>query len=220
MDFYSAGWQFSPRPALLSWSFLCACLLRNEYNGKISESGILSAHFGCDIKSVLMEADISRIGPGIPEKEKIVPQKPDTVLVKAAVNGDAESFDELAQRYYPAMVAIAHSILGDRHLAEDAAQQAFAKAALKLPQLKKENRFAHWLAVICRNAARDMARRAENLNVAEDLSSIAARSDRDDKTDAVRQALERLSAPAREVIFLRFYDGMSDYLRRNGFGEV
>jgi len=34
------------------------------------------------------------------------------------------------------MVAIAHSILGDRHLAEDAAQQAFAKAAVKLPQFR------------------------------------------------------------------------------------
>ena len=92
------------------------------------------------------------------------------------------------------MIAIAHSILGDRHLAEDAAQQAFAKAALKLPQLKKESRFAQWLAVICRNAARDMARRAENLNTTEDLSSIAAEPDKNDKADAVRQALERLSA--------------------------
>jgi len=82
---------------------------------------------------------------------------------KAAINGNAEGFTELCRRYYPAMVAIAHSILGDRHLAEDAAQQAFAKAALKLPQLKKENRFAGWLAVICRNVAKDMARRTENL---------------------------------------------------------
>lgn len=214
---------------------------------KVSKSGNLSAHFGHKSESVLMEADISRIRPGIPEKENIVPQKPDTVLVKAAIKGDAESFDELAQRYYPAMVAIAHSVLGDRHLAEDAAQQAFAKAAVKLPQLKKESRFAQWLAVICRNAARDMARRTGNLSTAEDLSSIAAKPDRNDKADAVRQALERLSAPAREVIFLRFYDGMSyeqmsavlgiseqaingrlrrakkkmaDYLRLNGFGEV
>ncbi len=95
---------------------------------------------------------------GTLEKEKSVAQKPDTVLIKAAINGNADSFTELCRRYYPAMVAIAHSILGDRHLAEDAAQQAFAKAALKLPQLKKESRFAGWLAVICRNIAKDMAR--------------------------------------------------------------
>ena len=174
-------------------------------------------------------------------------QKPDTALVKAAINGDADGFTELCRRYYPAMVAIAHSILGDRHLAEDAAQQAFAKAALKLPQLKKESRFAGWLAVICRNVAKDMARRKENLRTTDDLSMVAAESRDDDTTETVREAISKLSASAREVIFLRYYDGMSyeqisavlaiseqaingrlrrakkkmaDYLRCNGFGEV
>lgn len=184
---------------------------------------------------------------GALEKKRSVVQKPDTVLVKAAIDGDADGFTELCRRYYPAMVAIAHSVLGDRHLAEDAAQQVFAKAAVKLPQLKKENRFAGWLAVICRNVARDMARNTEKLRTTEDLSMIAATAETDDDAEEVRKALNRLSAPAREVIFLRYYDGMSyeqissvlgiseqaingrlrrakkkmaDYLRRNGFGEV
>lgn len=45
-------------------------------------------------------------------------REPDLVLVQAAINGDADSFTELCRRYYPAMVAIAHSVLGDRHRAE------------------------------------------------------------------------------------------------------
>jgi RNA polymerase sigma-70 factor (ECF subfamily) len=197
-----------------------------------------------------MEAGSAKIMSGALEKEKSVAQKPDTVLVKAAIKGDADSFTELCRRYYPAMVAIAHSILGDRHLAEDAAQQAFAKAALKLPQLKKESRFAGWLAVICRNIAKDMARNVgAGLRVCptDDLSTIAAESRDDDTAETVREATSKLSASAREVIFLRYYDGMSyeqisavlgiseqaingrlrrakkkmaDYLRRNGFGEV
>jgi len=194
-----------------------------------------------------MEADSAKIMSLALEKEKLVAQKPDTALVKAAINGDAEGFTELCRRYYPAMVAIAHSVLGDRHLAEDAAQQAFAKAAVKLPQLKKESRFAGWLAVICRNVAKDMARRTENLRTTDDLSTIADKSNDDDTTETVREAISKLSASARELIFLRYYDGMSyeqisevlgiseqaisgrlrrakkkmaDYLRRNGFGEV
>jgi RNA polymerase sigma-70 factor (ECF subfamily) len=197
-----------------------------------------------------MEAGSAKIMSGALEKEKSVAQKPDTVLVKAAIKGDVDSFTELCRRYYPAMVAIAHSILGDRHLAEDAAQQAFAKAALKLPQLKKESRFAGWLAVICRNIAKDMARNVgAGLRVCptDDLSMIAAESRDDDTAETVREAISKLSASAREVIFLRYYDGMSyeqisavlgiseqaingrlrrakkkmaDYLRRNGFGEV
>ncbi len=184
---------------------------------------------------------------GTLEKKRTVAQKPDTVLVKAAINGDADGFTELCRHYYPAMVAIAHSILGDRHLAEDAAQQAFAKAAVKLPQLKKESRFANWLAVICRNVAKDMVRRTENLHTTDELSTIAAESRDEDTAESVREAISKLSASARELIFLRFYDGMSyeqisavlgiseqaingrlrrakrkmaDYLRRNGFVEA
>ncbi|NQT02194.1 MAG: sigma-70 family RNA polymerase sigma factor, partial [Planctomycetes bacterium] len=112
-------------------------------------------------------------------------QIPDTTLVRSAINGDAEGFTKLCQRYYPAMVAIAHSVLGDRHLAEDAAQQAFAKAAVKLPQLKKESRFAGWLAVICRNIAKDMARRAENLQSTDELSIAAAKSGNDETAEVV-----------------------------------
>lgn len=181
------------------------------------------------------------------EKEKSVAQKPDLVLVEAAINGNTNGFTELCRRYYPAMVAIAHSILGDRDLAEDAAQQTFANAVRKLPQLRKKNQFASWLAAICRNAARDMARTKIKLYTNEDFAPVVAESHTSDTTEIVREAISKLSSSAREVIFLRYYDGMSyeqisavlglskqaingklrrakkkmaDYLRRNGFCEV
>ncbi|MHC4574755.1 MAG: RNA polymerase sigma factor [Planctomycetota bacterium] len=176
-----------------------------------------------------------------------MPQKPDSALVEAAINGDADSFTELCRRYYPAMVAIGHSILADRHLAEDAAQQTFANAVRKLPQLKKKNRFAMWLAAICRNVALDLAQNTDAFNTADNLSTIPAKSQQNDAAEAVREAIGRLPAPDREVIFLRFYDGMTyerisavlglskqaingrlrrakkkiaAYLRRTGFAEV
>ncbi|MHC4088364.1 MAG: RNA polymerase sigma factor, partial [Planctomycetota bacterium] len=93
----------------------------------------------------------------------------------------------------------------------------------------------------------DLARRKEKLHAAADLSMIAAKSEQNDVSEAIREALNKLSASAREVIFLRFYDGMSyeqisavlgiseqaingrlrrakkkmaNYLKRSGFGEV
>ncbi|UCD28583.1 MAG: sigma-70 family RNA polymerase sigma factor [Planctomycetota bacterium] len=174
-------------------------------------------------------------------------ERSDSSLVEDALNGDGDSFTELCRRYYPAMVAIAHSILGDRHLGEDAAQQTFANAVHKLPQLKNTNRFAYWLAAICRNVARDMTRTAEKLNTVQDLSMVAVESDQDELTDVVRGAIGELSVAARELVYLRYYDGMSyhqmsavlgiseqaingrlrrakkkiaAYLRRNGIVEV
>jgi RNA polymerase sigma-70 factor (ECF subfamily) len=140
----------------------------------------------------------------------LVAEKPDSKLVEAAVNGDVDSFTVLCGRYYPAMVAIAHSMLGDKHLAEDAAQETLAKACRKLWQLKNRDKFAGWLAVICRNVAKKMAHRRDKSCSIEDLSSITADSQRQDQAaDAVREAIGRLPAAARELIYLRYYDGMS-----------
>lgn len=174
-------------------------------------------------------------------------QEPDIALVEAAIDGDAESFTELCRRYYPAMVAIAHSVIGDRHLAEDAAQEAFAKAAVKLPQLRRKNRFAGWLAAICRNVAKDMARRTNDRPVVIERSVTPTKPGQNEAAEVVREAIGRLPAPARELVFLRYYDGLSyeqissvlgisqqaingrlrrakkkmaGYLRRKGFGEV
>lgn len=174
-------------------------------------------------------------------------ETPDDELVRNALAGEEHSFTELCRRYYPALVAIGHAILGDRHLAEDAAQQAFAKAAMNLPRLKKPEQFGRWVAAICRNAARDMARANIRLRTCQAIPAEAVQSEQDNASGAVRSALRRLEPRAREVIYLRFYDGLTyeqisavlgiseqaingrlrrakkklaAYLRREGFGEV
>ena len=119
-------------------------------------------------------------------KELLVCQEPDFVLVESAVNGDGDGFTELCRRYYPAMVAIAHSIIGDRHLAEDAAQQAFAKAAVKLPQLTNKSRFGGWVATICRNVARDMLRTTKPVHRIEESSAAVAESGENAASEAVK----------------------------------
>ena len=137
--------------------------------------------------------------------------RPDNVLVEQAARGDGDSFTELCRRYYGPMVAIGHAILGDRHLAEDAAQQAFAKAAVHLPRLRKPEQFGRWVAAICRNEARDMARvrRGVQINDESPEPMDRERPEPDETGEAVKKALGRLSAEAREVVYLRFYDGLS-----------
>jgi RNA polymerase sigma-70 factor (ECF subfamily) len=107
------------------------------------------------------------------------------------------------------MVAIGHAIVGDRHLAEDAAQQALAKAAVNLPRLKEAERFGSWLAAICRNAARDVARAHAAFRGRHGPERGEAGSGSDEASEAVRAALKRLEPRGREVIYLRYYDGLS-----------
>jgi RNA polymerase sigma-70 factor, ECF subfamily len=174
-------------------------------------------------------------------------REPDKVLVERAKAGEGDSYTVLCERYYPAMVAIGHAIVGDRHLAEDAAQQAFAKAAVHLPRLKRGERFGAWVAAICRNAARDVGRANAAFRDRQKQARPEARSGSDETSEAVRAGLMQLEPAGREVIYLRYYDGLSyerisavlgiseqaingrlrrakkklaNHLRHAGFGEV
>lgn len=130
-------------------------------------------------------------------------------LVEAAVGGYIENFGELCRRYYPAMVAIAFAILSDHQLAEDAAQESFARALVNLRRLKNKNRFAPWLAAICRNVAKDMVAAKSRQISADDLSQVAEKNHDDETNRAIRRAIKQLPGGAKELIVLRYYNNLS-----------
>lgn len=175
-----------------------------------------------------------------------MPDKTETKLVEAAVGGDIESFGKLCRRYYGPMVAIAYSVVSDHQLAEDAAQESFARALVSLRKLKKQTRFAPWLAAICRNVAKDMvATKVRQISI-DDFSQAAGNNNHDESRRLIRRAIEQLPVSAKELIVLRYYNGLSyeeissvlgisrptingrltrakrkmaKYLKRNGFPE-
>ena len=144
------------------------------------------------------------------------------------------------------MVAIAYSVASDHQLAEDAAQESFARALVNVRKLKNRARVAPWLAAICRNVAKDMvAVKARRIDAA-DLSQAASGSGHNENGMLIRRAIKQLPAAARELIVLRYYNNLSyeeiasvsgispaaingrllrakrkmaNYLRKNGFPE-
>jgi len=170
----------------------------------------------------------------------------ETELVESAAGGDLESFGELCGRHYAAMVAVAYAVLSDHQLAEDAAQESFARALVRVRSLKDRAKFAPWLAAICRNVAKDMAAARARQISTEDLSHVGEKNNDDESSRQVRQAIERLPARTKELVVLRYYDNLSyermasvlgispaavngkltrakrkmaEYLRRNGLPE-
>lgn len=133
----------------------------------------------------------------------------ETKLVEAAAKGDLESFGVLCEKYYPALVAIACSVLKDHHLAQDATQNSFAKAMVALPGLRNHKRFGPWLGRICRNMAMDMATGNKRHIAGMDISQIQAEQKSDDSTEAVTEAVAALKPGEREIIYLRYYNRMS-----------
>lgn len=142
--------------------------------------------------------------------ERKLETKTDLELIEAAFDGNVESFGELCSRYYTAMVALAHSKVNDKHLAEDIAQQTFTKACFKLRSLRNKSKFASWLSTICRNVCIDMLRRSNNYEDT-DLSAISAEQKPKDFEEAerIRTLLAQLPQKMREIIYLKFYNGMT-----------
>lgn len=64
-------------------------------------------------------------------------------MLKARV-GDLAAYGEIVKRYQDMAVGYAFSILGDFHLSEDAAQEAFVEAFRCLPSLREPDAFASW----------------------------------------------------------------------------
>ncbi|UCC39329.1 MAG: RNA polymerase sigma factor [Candidatus Aminicenantes bacterium] len=65
-------------------------------------------------------------------------------LIRKAQKGDLSAFDAIVQRFRDMAVGYAYSVLGDFHLAEDAAQEAFVQAYRDLKKLRKPQAFSSW----------------------------------------------------------------------------
>jgi RNA polymerase sigma-70 factor (ECF subfamily) len=142
----------------------------------------------------------------------------DADLVEAAQHGRLDSFGALYQRYHNPMVALAYAQLGDKHTAEDAAQEVFAIACRDLGSLRDRAKFAAWLGGICRNVCRQMRRvrvRTAPLPGAptdpgwDSDTAQESGPEQQEQWDAVRRAVWQLPAEERELVVMRYFDGFS-----------
>ena len=67
-----------------------------------------------------------------------------TTLIDRAQAGDLEAYSILVRRFQDMAAGYAYSLLGDFHLAEDAAQEAFVQAYLDLGKLRDTAAFPGW----------------------------------------------------------------------------
>jgi RNA polymerase sigma-70 factor (ECF subfamily) len=136
----------------------------------------------------------------------------DRALVERCQRGDTSAFDDLYLRYYDRLVRYCFRRLGDTTEAEDAAQEAFARAWKAMPGFEGERRFYPWLSVIASNLCVDMIRHNARIAPAgEDLEKVLApveggqeaSLEQGDERALLEQALGRISPRHREVLQLR-----------------
>lgn len=139
-------------------------------------------------------------------------EQSDVVLVEAAQHGRLDSFGALYQRYHNPIVALAYARLGDKHSAEDAAQEVFAIACRDLRSLRERDKFGAWLGGICRNVTRQMLRvKTRIAPLPSDAEEVAADGppEQEEQWDAVRKAVWKLPEGERELVVMRYFNGFS-----------
>jgi RNA polymerase sigma-70 factor (ECF subfamily) len=131
-------------------------------------------------------------------------------LVARAQAGDRLAFERLAVASVDRLNAVAFSILGDVHLAEDATQQALLNIWRDLPGLRDHARFEAWSYRLVVRACYAEARRRPNWlpNVMERPAHEPLASDGRGSVadrDQLERGFRRLSIEQRAVVVLHFY---------------
>jgi len=150
------------------------------------------------------------------------------LLLERARGRDAEAYGEVVERFQDMAVGYGYSILGDFHLAQDAAQEAFLEAYVNLPGLREMEGFAGLLRRIVFKHCDRLTRRGRGCLI---LSTAAAvgrasleagpvqRLEEKEMKELVSQALESLPEQERAVVSL-FY--ISDHSQNEiaGFLDI
>lgn len=133
----------------------------------------------------------------------------DTTAIQTCQDGDKEAFRHLVERYQRQAVGHAVALLGSREDARDAVQEAFVDAFRSLEKFDGSRRFYPWFYVLLRNRcfkAMSRRRETESVEVAEILVSTPENRL---ETIALESALRSLSSEEREIVILKYLDGLS-----------
>ncbi len=154
-------------------------------------------------------------------------QSEDQQTIERVLSGDTSAFAAIVDRHQRRLLGLLVHTCGDAELAEDIAQEAFARAYRKLELFSGESQFYTWLARIAMNLLFSDQRRkrlenqTQRAGLAEALDSqgFANRQaeaapdhqmELNETQQCVRQAIAMLDEERRAVVLLRDFDGM-DY---------
>jgi RNA polymerase sigma factor (sigma-70 family) len=140
-------------------------------------------------------------------------------LVQAARAGDLDAFGRMVERFQVMACAVAYAMLGDAHLAEDAAQEAFIEAFLCLPKLREPAAFPGWFRRIVVKRSdrliRGKAHATVPIEAAGELPSgqpdPAALAEARELQRGVRAALAGLPDIDRQLIMLFYMAGYTQH---------
>lgn len=136
-------------------------------------------------------------------------------LLERCRRGEPEAFAELVERTYRQVYTLAYRLVGDRHEAEDVAQEAYLRVHRSLRTFRGDSSFRTWLYRIVANAAMSNLRRRGRFGDLGDEPDMVLRLSEPAPaevgldTDELRRALDSLPDGQRVVVMMKDAYGFS-----------
>jgi RNA polymerase sigma-70 factor (ECF subfamily) len=138
----------------------------------------------------------------------------DQELFRRVAAEDEEAFRELYDRFADRVFRYALTLLRNRHLAEEVAQETMIAVWKSASRFEGRSKVSTWMFGVARNKALDLMRREKRGGRVPDVPLVTP-----DPGPAVRReqlvghAIRGLPEAQQEVVFLTFYEGLS-------YGEI
>lgn len=133
----------------------------------------------------------------------------DQAAIERCKTGENEAFRYVVERYQRQAVSHATAILGNREDALDAAQEAFIDAFRALGNFDNSLPFYPWYYVLLRNRCYKMAARRRETESVDETLIVASNSTAREEALALEEALLSLNSEDREIVTLKYFDGLS-----------
>jgi RNA polymerase sigma-70 factor (ECF subfamily) len=141
-------------------------------------------------------------------------------LIEASRRGEIAAFDQLVERHYDAVYAVARRLSKSPDDAEDVAQEVFLAAWRQMGRFERRAAFKTWLIAICIRQCAGTIRSArvrpaslEDLGAREpcapDAASPAAQLERRETDGALHRAIHALPRAQREAVVLHYFGGLT-----------
>ena len=142
---------------------------------------------------------------------------PDYLLVQGMAQGNTHALDELYARRGPGILSFLVAHIGDHSLAEEVLQDVMLAAWNNAASFRGDSSVRTWLLVIARNRAMNTYRKRKlPLVTLDDAFGVFGQDtgplekvERKGYENRVREAVNQLPLPQREVLVLVFYHQLS-----------
>lgn len=144
-------------------------------------------------------------------------------LIIASQAGDAQAMEKLIKLHQEAVHSVIYSILGNKDIVEDLAQETFLRMLTAIDRYQFRASFRSWLLRIAVNLCRDQLRRAKVRRIIshfqqnEEMEEIYVDHDQNplkdleskEQREYLRKGIKQLALPLRTVLVLRDLQDMT-----------